>query len=42
MKSDFVRLEGVGIRGNGHMLMPEKNNLEIAAFIDPWVGRNVR
>lgn len=31
---DFVRLEEKGIRGNGHMVMLEKNNLEIAAFID--------
>jgi pimeloyl-ACP methyl ester carboxylesterase len=38
----FVRLEDVGIRGNGHMLMIEKNNLEIAEFIDQWVAKNVR
>ena len=34
---DFVRLEDVGIHGNGHMLMLEKNNLEIAAWIDGWL-----
>jgi hypothetical protein len=38
----FVRLEDVGIRGNGHMLMIEKNNLEIADFIAKWVDKNVR
>ena len=38
----FVRLEDVGIRGNGHMLMIEKNNLDIARFIDQWVTKNVR
>jgi len=38
----FVRLEEVGIRGNGHMLMIEKNNLEIADFIEKWVDKNVR
>lgn len=38
----FVRLEDVGIRGNGHMLMIEKNNLEIADFIEQWVAKNVR
>jgi len=27
-------LEAAGIRGNGHMMMIEKNNLEIADFID--------
>ena len=38
----YVRLEDVGIRGNGHMLMIEKNNLEIAGFIEQWVAKNVR
>ncbi len=38
----FVRLEEVGIRGNGHMLMIEKNNLEIADFIAKWVDKSVR
>jgi len=38
----FVRLEDVGIRGNGHMLMIEKNNLEIADFIAKWVEKSVR
>jgi len=27
-----------GIRGNGHMLMLEKNNLEIASFIAQWIA----
>jgi hypothetical protein len=38
----FVRLEDVGIRGNGHMLMIEKNNLEIADFIEKWVGKSIK
>lgn len=37
----FVRLRDVGIRGNGHMMMLEKNNLEIAAFLDRWARANV-
>jgi pimeloyl-ACP methyl ester carboxylesterase len=40
--AEFVRLEEVGIRGNGHMLMIEKNNLEIADFIDKWLVKTVR
>ena len=32
----FVRLADVGIRGNGHMLMLEKNNMEIAAILEEW------
>jgi hypothetical protein len=42
VKTDFVRLEEAGLRGNGHMVMIEKNNLDIAAMIDRWVGNNVR
>ena len=40
--TDFVRLEEAGLRGNGHMVMIEKNNLDIAAMIDRWVSQNVR
>ena len=41
VKTDFVRLEEAGIRGNGHMMMLEKNNDEIIKFIDEWVQKNV-
>jgi pimeloyl-ACP methyl ester carboxylesterase len=34
---DFIRLADHGIRGNGHMMMLEKNNLEIAAFLEEWI-----
>lgn len=40
--NSFVRLEQAGIHGNGHMLMIEKNNLEIADFINQWLGKSVR
>jgi len=39
---DFVRLADVGIRGNGHMMMLEKNNLEIAAFLHRWMEAKVK
>mgnify|MGYP003344004697 CR=1 FL=1 len=42
VKHQFVRLPEVGIRGNGHMVMIEKNNLEIAAFLNGWVAQNVK
>jgi pimeloyl-ACP methyl ester carboxylesterase len=38
----FVRLPDVNIRGNGHMMMLEKNNLEIAAFLDRWAREHIR
>jgi pimeloyl-ACP methyl ester carboxylesterase len=39
VKNDFVRLEDRGIRGNGHMMMLEKNNLAIAALIAEWTDK---
>jgi hypothetical protein len=33
----FLRLADAGIKGNGHMLMLEKNSLEIAAVVDKWL-----
>ena len=33
----FVRLADVGLKGNGHMLMLEKNSLEIAAVVEKWL-----
>ncbi len=38
----FVRLESIGIRGNGHMMMLEKNNLDIAAFLTQWARETIR
>ena len=42
VKHEFVRLADAGIRGNGHMMMLEKNNLDIAAMIAGWLNKNVR
>ena len=37
----FVKLAEAGIHGNGHMMMIEKNNHEIAALIDRWLDKSV-
>jgi pimeloyl-ACP methyl ester carboxylesterase len=37
----FVKLAEAGIRGNGHMMMIEKNNHEIAALIDRWLDKSI-
>ena len=42
VKAEMVRLQDKGIRGNGHMVMIEKNNLEIAHLLDDWAQHNVR
>jgi pimeloyl-ACP methyl ester carboxylesterase len=41
VKTQFVRLEDVGIHGNGHEMMLEKNSDEIARFIGGWIDKNV-
>jgi pimeloyl-ACP methyl ester carboxylesterase len=37
VKNSLIRLADRGIRGNGHMMMLEKNNLQIAAVIEDWL-----
>ena len=42
VKTEYIRLQDKGIHGNGHMVMIEKNNLDIAHVIDEWVVKNVK
>lgn len=42
VEHDFVHLEQVGIHGNGHMMMLEKNNLEIAGWVLRWLDERVK
>jgi pimeloyl-ACP methyl ester carboxylesterase len=37
--STWIKLADVGIHGNGHMMMLEKNNLEIAALMSRWLDK---
>ncbi|MCW0196607.1 alpha/beta hydrolase [Sphingopyxis sp.] len=39
--NDYAYLPEHGIRGNGHMQMLEKNNLEIASFYEAWLLRRI-
>ena len=41
MKTDFIRLEDVGISGNGHMMMLEKNSDDIIKFVIQWLQKNI-
>ena len=41
VKTDFVRLEDVGIRGNSHVMMLEKNSDDIIKYIAGWLQKNV-
>lgn len=38
----FVRLPKVGIHGNSHMMMLEKNNLAIADLLIQWIADTIR
>jgi len=42
MAIEWMRLGDMGIHGNGHMVMIEKNNLDIAKVIDDWAAKNVK
>jgi len=41
VKNTWVNLGSVGIHGNSHMIMVEKNALETAAFVATWLQDNV-
>ncbi len=42
VRNEHLRLETHGIHGNGHLMMSEKNNLEIAALIEHWLAAHVK
>jgi hypothetical protein len=37
---DEIRLGDLGIHGNGHAMMLEKNNAEVAAVITDWIVKH--
>lgn len=41
VKTTFVRLEDVGLPGNGHQMMSEKDSAGIAKFFMSWLDKNV-
>jgi pimeloyl-ACP methyl ester carboxylesterase len=41
VKTDFVRLEEVGLRGNSHMMMLERNSDAVIEFVVEWIKDNV-
>ena len=42
IKPSFIRLADLGIKGNSHVLMLEKNNKEIAAVIAGWLDKTFK
>ena len=41
VRPDFIRLAEIGIMGNSHVMMQEKNSKEIAAVIYQWLEKSV-
>jgi pimeloyl-ACP methyl ester carboxylesterase len=41
-RASLVRLPDAGLKGNSHMMMQDKNNLEVADFILGWIADKVR
>jgi pimeloyl-ACP methyl ester carboxylesterase len=41
VKVDFIRLAGLGIHGNGHMMMMERNSDALAQVIVDWLQKKV-
>src|SRR5467141_3271995 len=41
VKTTYVNLEDVGLPGNGHQMMSEKNSAGIAKFFMDWLEKNV-
>ncbi len=41
VKTTYVKLEDVGLPGNAHEMMLEKNSDGIAAFFESWIEKNV-
>jgi len=39
VRNTFIRLADQGVRGNGHMMMIEKNNAAIAGVIAQWLDK---
>ncbi len=40
-KAELVLLPDVGLKGNSHMMMLDRDNLDVADWILGWIGRNV-
>lgn len=41
VKTTYVSLEDIGLRGNGHQMMSEKDSAAIAKFMMDWLAKNV-
>jgi pimeloyl-ACP methyl ester carboxylesterase len=42
VNNEHIRLEDIGIHGNGHRLAQEPNNLQIANVVEDWLKKHTR
>jgi hypothetical protein len=42
VKTDFVRLEDAGIRGNFHEMFLDRNSDQVIQFLEDWIVKNVK
>jgi pimeloyl-ACP methyl ester carboxylesterase len=42
VKTEYIELETVGLTGNGHMMMLEKNSADIAKYMGSWLSKTVK
>lgn len=40
IKVDWMDLGKMGVKGNGHMIFMEKNNIELADLVYGWMGKH--
>ena len=41
INAELILLPEVGIHGNSHMMMQDKNNLQVADWMLDWIGEHV-
>jgi pimeloyl-ACP methyl ester carboxylesterase len=41
-KAALIRLPDVGMKGNSHMMMQDRNNLQVADFVLDWIAKNIK
>jgi dipeptidyl aminopeptidase/acylaminoacyl peptidase len=41
INAELILLPEVGIHGNSHMMMQDKNNLQVADWMLDWIGKHV-
>jgi hypothetical protein len=42
VRPTWIKLSEIGVHGNGHMMMLEKNNLEIVDVLYRWLAKSVQ